>query len=262
MTNENTTPIPLFEIDQPETYGKFLLTRQLEIVSYLRALEKQHAIITIYIDDGRPFFLSSILAVDESKDCFFLDLANSEEVRRLTENSPQVTLTASLNKVKIQIRITHQFPADLDGRPTLGMPIPKALLRLQRREYFRLETPHINPLHCKLARQRDDGSLQLLNLPLLDISGGGISLMASPTQADQFPPGSIFPDGRLEIPGDGFIVVNLCVKKVSPRENRNGQAYLRIGCEFISLPGTRLAQIQRYITRIERERKARDAGLS
>jgi hypothetical protein len=56
--------------------------------------------------------------------------------------------------------------------------------------------------------------------------------------------------------------VNLCVRKVSQQETRGGLPYLRIGCEFTSLPGTRLAQIQRYITRMERERKARESGLS
>lgn len=48
---------------------------------------------------------------------------------------------------------------------------------------------------------------------------------------------------------------------MSAQDNRSGQAFLRIGFEFLNLPGARLAQIQRYITRIERERKARDAGL-
>lgn len=259
MTAEH---IPLFEIDQPETYGEFLLSNRVEIAAYLRALEKQHAIIAIYVDDGRPFFLSSIVAVDEAKDRFYLDLANSEEIRRLTEKSPQLTLTATLDKIKIQIRVINQQTDQRDGRAVLGIPLPKNLLRLQRREYFRLETPHANPLHCKLARQREDGSTQVFNLTLLDISGGGISLMANTAQADEFSPGSIFPDGRLEIPGEGFFAVNLCVKKVSMQENRNGQSFLRLGCEFLSLPGTRLAQIQRYITKIERERKSRDAGLN
>ncbi len=257
MTAEH---IPLFEIDQPETYGEFLLRNRNEVIAYLRNLEKQHALITIYIDGGRTFFLSSIIAVDEAKDCIFLDLANSEEIRRLTEQSPQLTLTATLDKVKIQIRVLNQLQEQLDDRAVLAVPLPKTMLRLQRREHFRLETPQTNPLHCKLVRQREDGSTQRFNLTLLDISGGGISLMANVVQSDEFLPGRIFPDGRLEIPGEGFIPINLCVKKTSREENRNGQAFLRIGCEFLSLPGARLAQIQRYISRIERERKVRNAG--
>ena len=85
--------------------------------------------------------------------------------------------------------------------------------------------------------------------------------MGNTTQSEHFSPGSIFQDCRLEIPEEGFVPVNLCVKKMSAQDNRSGQTFLRIGCEFLNLPGARLAQIQRYITRIERERKARDAGL-
>ena len=254
--------MPVFEIDRPETYGQFLLTRPLEIISYLRSLEKQHAIITIYVDGGRSFFISSILSVDEAAGNLFLDMANSEEIRRLTESSPELTLTAILDKVSIQFRVKNQYAGTYDGRPALGIPQPKSLLRLQRREYFRLETPLAPALHCKLAYLREDNTTQTFNLTLLDISGGGVSLMGKPEQAEQFLPGSIFPECRLEIPGDGFIAVNLCVRKVGIQESRDGQRFLRIGCEFVSLPGTRLAQIQRFITRIERERKARASGLS
>lgn len=262
MTIDQESSAPVFEIDRPETYGQFLLTRPVEINSYLRALEKQHAIITIYVDGGRKFFISSILAVDEENGTIFLDLANSDEIRRLTESSPELTLTAILDKVTIQLRVSNQYAGTFNGRGALGIPQPAAMLRLQRREYFRLETPHAPPLQCKLARLREDNTTEVFNLSLLDISGGGVSLMAKIEQRDHFSPGSIFPDCRLEIPGDGFITVNLCVCKVSQQETRGGIPYLRIGCEFTSLPGTRLAQIQRYITRIERERKARESGLS
>jgi len=44
--------------------------------------------------------------------------------------------------------------------------------------------------------------------------------------------------------------------------DRSGLHNLRIGCEFANLPSSRLGFIERYITRIERERKARDTGLA
>lgn len=201
MNLEQQASTPLFEIDQPEIYGEFMLSRPVEIAAYLCALEKQHAIVTIYLNDGHPFFLSTIVAVDDSEGSIFLDLANSAELRRLTETSPRLTLTATLDKVKIQIRAHHQKITQHDGRAVLSLPLPNSLLRLQRREYFRLETPHASPLHCKLVRQREDGSSLIFNLALLDISGGGLSLMGNTAQSEHFSPGSIFQDCRLEIPG-------------------------------------------------------------
>jgi hypothetical protein len=55
--------------------------------------------------------------------------------------------------------------------------------------------------------------------------------------------------------------VNLRVREILKIELPNGDQQLRLGCEFISLPGTRLTLIERYITRLERERKAKSTGL-
>ena len=43
---------------------------------------------------------------------------------------------------------------------------------------------------------------------------------------------------------------------------RNGHRFIRTGCEFIDIPAARLNMLQRYIIRIERERKARASGLN
>lgn len=260
MTPQNKSNTSVFEIDQPDAYAHFLLTREIDILSYLRTLEKQHAIVTVYVDDGETFFLSSILAVNDAQGRLFLDPANNNEIRRQAENAPQLTLTAILDKVKIQIRIVNRQTVTHDGHPAIAIPLPKVMLRLQRREFFRLQTPDAEALQCKISRTRDNRTPQILNLPLLDISGGGISLKGTPHHASQFLVGEIFRDCRLEIPEEGSISVNLCVRETITLDTRNGQPYLRIGCEFVSLPGTRLAQIQRYITRMERERKARERG--
>lgn len=89
----------------------------------------------------------------------------------------------------------------------------------------------------------------------------GVSLIAAVEQAANFPRDALFQDCRLEIPGEGVIQVNLRVRKTIEISSRNGEHSLRVGCEFVNLTGTKLAFIERYITRIERERKARDTGL-
>ena len=55
LTQEDTS-VPIFEIDQTETYGRYLISNPLEILLNLRALAKQRTIITLYLDDGSQFF--------------------------------------------------------------------------------------------------------------------------------------------------------------------------------------------------------------
>jgi len=259
-SQEESTPT-FFEIDAPDEFGQFLLTSQREIIFYLQLLAKRRSIVTAYVNDGQQFFLSSIVAVDEARNLVFLDPPSESENKALALGAKQLTLVANLDRVKMQIRLPALHAQNHQGQDTLYAPLPQSILRLQRREFFRLEPPLAAPIHCKLATRKSNGTNHTFELVLSDISGGGVSLIGATEIADDFPRDALFQDCRLEIPGDGVILVNLRVRKVIEIAARNGEHSLRIGCEFVNLPGTRLAFIERYITRIERERKARDTGL-
>lgn len=254
-------PLPDFEIDHQEEYGQFFLTSRAEVLFYLNLLSRRRSIITAYVNDGREFFLSSIVAVDDTEDMVFLDPSQASEKITLAESAKQITLVANLDRVKIEMRLPALKLRSYQGLNTLCTRMPQSMLRLQRREFFRLEAPLAAPIQCKLAAHQNDGSTKTFELLLSDISGGGVSLIADMDALSDFPRDALFQDCRLEIPGEGVIQVNLRVRKVVEVSNRSGNHNLRIGCEFVNLPGTRLTFIERYITRIERERKARDSGL-
>lgn len=253
---------PDFEIDHPEVYGQFLLGNASEIVFYLNLLARRRAILTAYSDAGSSFFLTSVIGADEAAGTLFLDPANLPSSNVGAEGARQITLVTSLDRVKMQMRLTGLHLATHQGHPVLAAALPQHLLRLQRREFFRLEPPLNAPIVCQLATKSPDGRLHTFELTLADISGGGASLTGPTEIAGHFPRDTLFTQCRLDIPDEGVIQVNLRVRKTVEMSGRDGQHHLRIGCEFVNLPGTRLAFIERYITRIERQRKARDSGLA
>ena len=53
----------------------------------------------------------------------------------------------------------------------------------------------------------------------------------------------------------------IVVRSVFESVTRTGVKSKRAGCEFVKLPGSMLTLIQRYIIKVERERKARESGL-
>jgi flagellar brake protein len=260
MTEELTAPD--FEIDHPEVFTQFILGNPLEISFYLNLLAKRHCLLTAYIDVGEKFFLTTIIAVDDDAGTLFLDPSNARESNANACGAGQITLVTNLDRVKIQMRLPALQPATHQGQALLAAPLPKQLLRLQRREFFRLEPPLAAPVTCQLATQEENGTRQTFNLSLSDISGGGVSLISALELARHFPRDALFQQCRMDIPGEGVIQVSLRVRKTVEVSTRDGQHSLRIGCEFVNLPGTRLAFIERYIARIERERKARESGLS
>lgn len=254
--------LPNFEIDHQKEFSKFFLSNRREVIFYLNIMAKRHCLFTAYINEGANFFLTTIVAVDEEKGLIFLDPQQDEAWNTELAGAAQITLVANLDSVKMQIRLPALKITRLDGTNVLSAPIPVRMLRLQRREFFRLEPPHSHPIHCKLASNNADGVVQTFDLPLADISGGGACLIGPVEIAEQFSRDALFQHCRLEIPGEGVIQVNLRVRKTVEISDRNAHHSLRIGCEFVNLSGARLAFIERYITRIERERKARDSGLA
>jgi c-di-GMP-binding flagellar brake protein YcgR len=258
---QNEISVPVFEIDQPATYGKYLLHNRTEILVHLRALLKRRTLITVYLDEGAQFFLSNLLSIDEDSNQLTLDGSNHATSNDAALKAACITLAAPLERVKIQIRLPSLLMTAIDGRKVLIATLPTSILRLQRREFFRVETPHLTPLRCKLAVPNPAGGHTVVDYPLFDLSGGGMSLLGPIMDADIFSLGELFHDCRLEIPGESVLSVNLRVCEVLKIEMVNGEQQLRLGCEFVSLPGTRLAFIERYITRQERERKLRSAGL-
>lgn len=250
-----------FEIDHPSEFGQFILSSRQEIIFYLRLLAKQRSIVTVYINGGEDFFLSSIIAIDETKNQVILDPSSDPENNTLALAARQLTLLAKLDRVEMQLRLRGVVAGMQQGQSTLVAAFPDAMLRLQRREFFRLEPPLATPIHCKLSTHQGNDQSRTVELTLSDISGGGISLIGPLEMAIDFSRDSLFQDCRLEIPGEGVIQVNLRVRKVIEISARSGEHSLRIGCEFVNLPSSRLAFIERYITRIERERKARHADV-
>lgn len=255
-------PTPDFEIDHRDEFAPFFLGNQREVLFYLNLLAKRRSLFTAYIDQGSCFFLTAIVAVDEAAGQIFLDPQQDEERNAEFSSAEQMTLVANLDSVKIQIRLPALEISNFQGQKVFSAPIPEHMLRLQRREFFRLEPPHSHPIHCKLVSKNTDGVAQTFDLPLADISGGGACLIGPVEIAEQFSRDALFQHCRLEIPGEGVIQVNLLVRKTVEISDQNAHHSLRIGCEFVNLSGARLAFIERYITRIERERKARDSGLA
>ena len=250
----------IFEIDQPEAYAPYLIQNPMEIALHLRSLQRQGAVISLYIDDGQEFFLTRLLDIDEEGGQIILDASQNAALNTKACHSDRITLSAAVDRIKVQIRLAGLQAVTYQDRPALVAPTPKQILRLQRREFFRVETPRISPLRCQLALRRP-GGVQVHDLPLFDISGGGMALIGDIEIADQFSLGEMFTECRLDIPGECVLTVNLRVRELLKLETINGDHQLRLGCEFVGLPGTRLALIERYITKLERERKAKESGL-
>lgn len=239
-------------------YDQFMLRTPAEIVLVLRGLFDHVSQITAFFNEGRDMLMTTVAVV--ANDHLILDFGPSSEMNRKALLAEKHFCVTTLEKVRVQFILRGFTQVVQDGRTAFRAALPTEVLRLQRREYYRLITPIARPLKCMVTIPLADGGLHGHEAHVFDISGGGLGISAPP-EGVPFDIGGVFPDCHLELPEVGSVTGTLKVKSLFDITLRSGIRVRRAGCEFVKLPGPVMTLIQRYIIKVERERKARESGM-
>lgn len=241
--------LPPLEILQTEDFSQYLLREPREIEFVLRQLGARRAMITAYFGSGRDFLLTSVIDLSSDKTQLILDLGKDETIIEQALVQGGLLCATQLEKVKIQFPLEKIERTQHQGFPALRARLPEILLRLQRREYYRLSTPSLDSLNCQITLP--DGHKS--SVRVLDISGGGLAIVAPPA-GEAMEVGSIFEHCSLTLPDTPPISLTLQVRNVFHMSTRGGQKILRAGCQLLGLRAADANLIQRYILKTERER--------
>lgn len=253
----NAHPAPAFL--EPSEYDRFMLRTRVDILPVLRGLREHKAQLTVFFNEGSDLLLTMLVAVED--DALILDFGADLEVNHRAVAAARHFCVAFLDRVRIQFLLRGFEQIDYEGRPAFRTALPDEVLRLQRREFYRLSTPVARPLKCLMPLPLPDGGLHIHEANVYDISGGGLGI-SLPPQGVPFGTQKIFPNCRIDLPEVGMVTCTLKVCSVFDVPLKSGAVTQRAGCEFAQLPGTMMTLIQRYILKVERERKARESGLS
>ncbi|WP_194723905.1 flagellar brake protein [Noviherbaspirillum malthae] len=143
-----------------------------------------------------------------------------------------------------------------DG-PVWEMPIPETIIRLQRREYYRVPAKAGRPIHCIVPAGGNDATPGQAVLVLNDISLGGASLVDRLGVMDPAV-GTLYPNCRFDLPIGSSVVADLVVANAREKTLPDGQTVRTVGCRFDALPRPMAAAVQRFIVQLERDNLARD----
>ena len=249
-----------FEMVQTAESKKYLLNSKLEILFILRELMRRGALITAYCNEGSDYLLTTLLSVDDNGE-ILLDYGANEDMNQKALASEKVVFIANHDKVKVQFTRPGVQQVNFEGRPAFRTTVPESVMRLQRREYYRLVTPSSRPVKCLIPVHTERGPLRDVEAMVLDISNGGIAVIAPPDGLT-LKVGSTLEDCRIVIPDMGTIYTSIQVKNIFDVTLKNGTHVRRAGCQFTHLDGPAMTLVQRYIIRIERDRRARETGLT
>jgi c-di-GMP-binding flagellar brake protein YcgR len=258
MTEATPTPAATPSVLEPGEYNQYMLRTPNEVLLVLRGLFEHVSQITVFFNEGKDMLLTSLAAVAD--DHLILDYGPSAEMNRKALEVGRHFCVTALDKVRIQFILREFESVQYQGRTAFRCKLPDEVLRLQRREYYRLTTPIVHPLKCTLPIPLPGGGMHVYEANVFDISGGGLGLAAPPPNIP-FAVDMQFANCRIDLPEVGFVTGTLKVKSLYEITLRSGARMHRAGCEFVNLPGPMMTLIQRYIIKVERERKARESGL-
>jgi flagellar brake protein len=241
----------LAQLSEAEIEERFHISSARAIQFMLADLISQREPFSVQFGAARESFQTILLAVQADNDRLVFDCCGSQEINQRFLKSDHNVFMARPGGIQVHFVGGPAIEINFEGAKAFAVKLPKTLARLQRREYFRIETPRVRPLEL-FARRADN---VLFKCALHDISVSGIGLTAS-SLPEGLAVGEVWQNCRLQLPEDAndlFFVVT--VRNIIELEARAGVPQFRIGLEFNDLSTREANRIQRYISRLEHERR-------
>lgn len=246
-------------VARPETDGAgtepYQTWSRHEILLLLHDIIDRRVPVTLHFDQGEQQMPTALLHLNPGFEELIFDSAVPDAANARIIESKRLTFVAFVDHIKIQFRAGHAEAARFEGRPALRVRIPDAVLRLQRRDAFRVDLPKADALYCDIGGNTQPRA-GITRLMISDLSVGGINLITDATPGG-WKPGALLGQCRIALPGESAFTAALEIRHtVAAGRDARGKLRIQYGCAFVQLPGTAVNLIQRYINQIERMRRA------
>src|SRR3569623_104770 len=245
-----------------EDLGPYRVHSHREIIALLRSIGSHYQLVRMIFSNGNESVMTSILKGDEDMPSVILDVApGSMQIQRILDSN-NISFETALERIRILFFSESIEQVEYEGTPAFRIPLPDNVIRLQRREFYRVSTPVSNPVRCTFFLHDPEVKLapRAVTLPLKNVSNGGIAVMDELKQLDNTI-GMQYRDCRIDFPGN-TVTATLEIRNSQEVKLQNGKTVRRLGCMFIKLSNPMLAAVQRYIIKLEREQNAKSTGLA
>jgi flagellar brake protein len=245
---------PVSDIERrAEDQARFLRLTPSEISIVLRMLVQRGDMLTVASATGQ--IVTQLLEVDAREKRIVFDWGGVEEDNRKLLAASQLNFKAAPDGVRTEFNTDGPQAVEFEGRQAFEVPFPDKLYYFQRREYFRVPAPMLDPYIAK--GKFPDGAV--FRCEVQDVSLGGIALRTDAARLADIEIGTVFSDVTLDLGAGGTLSVDL--ELVSPRTITTVNDTVRyvVGFRFTRLSGAGESVLQRLITRIEAKRRSLSA---
>ncbi|MFA5372078.1 MAG: flagellar brake protein, partial [Sideroxydans sp.] len=139
--------VPLkIEVVTRDEENDFILHNPIEIIAVLRDIVTRQSRVALYYNEDNSMVLTLLLAADETG--VWVDAAASPIDNRHIERSSRIIFVSTHNQAKVQWVSSEVTQGLFQNMAAFFLPLPHKLLRLQRRNYYRLLNSEPAALKC------------------------------------------------------------------------------------------------------------------
>ncbi|MDE1181227.1 flagellar brake protein [Paraburkholderia sp.] len=234
-----------------ESGSDFGRRNPLEIGVQLRNLVNRGDFLTVEYQGGQ--LVTRILDVDVRERSFTFDWGALSVQNHGLLNSPHCRFHASPDGVRVEFATGTPRETRFEGLPAFEADFPEVLFHVQRREYFRVDAPVLDPFTCTGRLPETDDAFRF---EVHDLSLGGVGMRTTDQRVAELPMGAIFQDCLLSLGPLGKLTIDLQLVSHRATDLPNGQTRYQLGFRFITLPGSAENTLQRLITQLEMKRRS------
>src|SRR5665647_1885265 len=179
MDAKNSPQSPVFETaeklpvsDAFAPLEDFRITHPKEIGNVLRQLLNRKDFLIVECSNRPHRIVTRILSVDQNAGLFIFDGSAEQIYNRSLLASEENYFSATQDGIRVQFLSGRPEQHEFEGAFALRSQLPESLYRMQRREFFRVETPLMEPYRCT-ANLPDKRQVAF---DIFDLSLGGVGL--------------------------------------------------------------------------------------
>lgn len=231
--------------------SSFSIYNPRQIVHNLSILIRNKCLLSVRFGEGKAFFLTAILEIDERNNTLIFDYGPKEVLNQQLLKAPGSLFQADFAGIKVSFKGKMLTQILYNGEPAFAMPIPESIFWMQRREFFRIKSPRSKGSYCQL--ELEGKSVKLM---LYDISLTGFSMLNTSTDiSNLLVPGMVLDKCRLVLSEDAedAVSIKICAKFIINPDKIAALNIQQIGCLFTKITPAFETLVQRYINQLQRE---------
>lgn len=215
-------------------------------MSNLLELSRSVEPLTLFLDSGLDSFPTSVIDVITDSTEVVIERASNEEMNTKLLSLKKGIVTGQPSGIKVRFLLEGIYATEHKGEKVLVAPLPKEHYRMQRRQFFRINTQLSNPVQVTLILPTEEEATFTVG----NISSGGLRIDDGENIL-LCEAGQMFSDCTIKVPNIEPFSIDLEVHNSYEKTKRKGPSKHYVGCEFKNLRANHEHDIQNYINSLQ-----------